>query len=358
MANFKKFKIVMISLVLSSCAKMDSQTKDFIEVSRPDSTPVYPMEDWKYTSPENFGYSLEQLEDVRSYFQKIGGDALMVIKSGYVIIAWGEVAKPIPNFSIRKSFLNSLYGMGYDSGNISLDVTLAELGIDDVQSLTDTEKSATILNLMTSSSGVYHPGAYESKEQKGARPPRGSFNPGTFFYYNNWDFNTLGSIYNKLSSKDLFASFKENISDNIHMQDFNLSHTSYVYDNESKFPAYNFKSSARDDARFGYLYLRKGRWEDQQLISEDWVDMSFKMHIKTADYYYYDYGLLWWIDTTNQQYIARGNSGQYIAVLPKEDMVIVFRADPGSVVNKWLGMRVKPQESFLLIPKILSTKAE
>jgi CubicO group peptidase (beta-lactamase class C family) len=248
--------------------------------------------------------------------------------------------------------------MAYDGGNMSLDMTLAELGIDDLQSLTDTEKSATLLNLMTSSSGIFHPGAYESKEQKGARPPRGTFKPGAFFYYNNWDFNALGSIYNQLSSSDLFESLEENISDRLGMQDFSLSNTSYVYDDVSNFPAYNFKSSARDDARFGYLYLRKGMWEDQRVISEDWVEKSFTAQVETGKYYYYDYGLLWWVDPVNQYYVARGNSGQYIAVLPKEDMVIVFRADPGSVVRKWLGLRVKPQESFVLIPKILATNTD
>ena len=41
---------------------------------------------------------------------------------------------------------------------------------------------------------------------------------------------------------------------------------------------------------------------------------------------------------------------------PTEDMVVVFRADPGGILDKWIGGRVKPQESFLLIPKILSAK--
>lgn len=352
------YKLVLITWIIGSCSTINSQTRDFIEVSSPMSTPVYPGEKWQSTSPENYGYSTTQLEDVRSYFQEIGGDALLVVKSGYVIISWGEVSTPIPNFSIRKSYLNGLLGMAYDGGNMSLDMTLAELGIDDLQSLTDTEKSATLLNLMTSSSGIFHPGAYESKEQKGARPPRGTFKPGAFFYYNNWDFNALGSIYNQLSSSDLFESLEENISDRLGMQDFSLSNTSYVYDDVSNFPAYNFKSSARDDARFGYLYLRKGMWEDQRVISEDWVEKSFTAQVETGKYYYYDYGLLWWVDPVNQYYVARGNSGQYIAVLPKEDMVIVFRADPGSVVRKWLGLRVKPQESFVLIPKILATNTD
>ena len=84
--------------------------------------------------------------------------------------------------------------------------------------------------------------------------------------------------------------------------------------------------------------------------------MSSVTQRKTGEHYYYDYGFLWWIDATRGHYFARGNSGQYIAVLPDEDMVVVFRADPGGVLEKWAGRRVKPREAFLLIPKTLEAR--
>lgn len=321
----------------------------------PESEPAYPGAEWRVVEPESLGFSSAKLAAARDYFEDIGGDALVAVRHGKVFLAWGDTDEPIPNFSIRKSYLNALLGIEHGKGNLHLDATLADLGIDDKDGLTPSEKEAQIRDLLTTSSGVYHPGSHESEQQKGARPPRGSFQRGEFFYYNNWDFNVLGHIFESMAGADIFSSFKHRIADPIGMQDFDLGQTAYKRDSSSNYPAYDFRSSARDDARFGLLYLRNGRWGDQQLIPTDWIAMSTKRQVITGSHFYYDYGYLWWVDDENSSYFARGNSGQYIAVLPTFDMVIVFRADPGSIFSKWLGLRVQPQESFLLIPKILGS---
>src|SRR5919109_1479372 len=69
--------------------------------------------------------------------------------------------------------------------------TLAELGIDDQQSLTEAEKRATVADLLGSRSGVYLPAAKEPADMRAERPARGSHAAGEFFFYNNWDFNVL-----------------------------------------------------------------------------------------------------------------------------------------------------------------------
>jgi hypothetical protein len=93
-------------------------------------------------------------------------------------------------------------------GRISLTGTLAELGIDDKPpSLTDAEKQATVRDLLMARSGVYHPAAYEDSDMEKKRPPRGSHPPGSFWYYNKWDFNALGTIYRKSTGEDIFLSF-------------------------------------------------------------------------------------------------------------------------------------------------------
>ena len=350
-------KLAIAFIIFIACSSVQEDIVSYKTTPYPNDKRVYPDEEWTYTAPENFGFSEDNLKEVKSYFKKIGGEALVVIKSGYVIISWGDVEKPIQNRSIRKSYLNALLGIEYDLGNLNLDTTLAGLRIDDIQGLTETEKKATLRNLMSSTSGVFHPGAFESKEQEGARPPRGSFEPGTFFYYNNWDFNAIGHIYTKISNKDIFTTFKNVIADKIGMQDFHLENMKYEFEeSKSKFPAYRMKTSSRDDARYGYLFLCKGKWKNEQLISEEWISKSFKTQVNTGDYYYYNYGLMWWVSDKNRMFIARGNSGQYIAIYPEEDMVFVFRADPGSIFNKWFDLRVKPQESFPIINMILSSR--
>jgi len=117
-------------------------------------------------------------------------------------------------------------------------------------------------------------------------------------------------------------------------------------------------TSARDDARLGHLFLRDGRWSGRQLISEEWVRLSTTVQASTGDDYHFDYGFLWWVDSTHGAFYAWGNSGQFIGVFPQLDMVIVFRADPGGIIRKWLGRRVDPRESFRLVPMILAARKE
>ncbi|MEO1033426.1 MAG: serine hydrolase [Bacteroidota bacterium] len=353
----KSLKLVVIIIICMSCSNKKLAQINYSTVDKPQIKQVYPDSTWTFTAPSNYGFSESKLDSLKQHFEAIGGEAFFVVKNGYVIASWGEVTKPIPNWSMRKSYLNALLGMAYDESKFSLDDTLEQLNIDDVQGLTSSEKEAKIRHLLSSSSGVYHPAATESNEQKKLKPKRGSSRAGERFYYNNWDFNTLGYFYNQVTNEDLFESFETRIANEIGMEDFSLEHTMYKHEaSKSKMPSFLFSSSARDDARFGYLFLRNGQWKNKQLVSENWVSMSSKLQIKTPENRYYDYGMLWWVDVKNNMYFARGNSGQYIAVIPDENMVIVFRADPGSIFKKWTKSRVSPIESFQMIPKFLMAK--
>jgi CubicO group peptidase (beta-lactamase class C family) len=94
--------------------------------------------------------------------------------------------------------------------------------------------------------------------------------------------------------------------------------------------------TARDAAKFGQLYLQKGRWGDVQVVPEDWVRESFKMRVDFAQPGQppSGYGYLWWLWAPDPRgksgegiYAARGHGGQYIIVVPEYDMVVVFLGD-------------------------------
>lgn len=76
-----------------------------------------------------------------------------------------------------------------------------------------------------------------------------------------------------------------------------------------------------DMAKIGLLYLNKGHWNGKQVISESWVDISTQGHIKEE--LFDQYGFQWRIDHTGH-YMAVGWGGQYIFVIPKTNMVVVF----------------------------------
>jgi hypothetical protein len=171
---------------------------DLVDISQIGDGSGYPGPTWDVvTSPEDLGWSSGRLEEARDYSSEIGSGAVVIVDRGILIDQWGQTSTNWIVQSVRKSFMSALYGIYESAGMINLTATLGELGIDDSipPSLTEAEKQATVEKLLQARSGVYHEAAAESQSMKDARPERGSHPPGTHYYYNNWDFNALGTIF-------------------------------------------------------------------------------------------------------------------------------------------------------------------
>jgi len=91
--------------------------------------------------------------------------------------------------------------------------------------------------------------------------------------------------------------------------------------------------SARDEARFGYLFLRGGRWRNERIISKEWVRMATGPgNLKS------DYGYLWWLNTDRKMwpsapatsYAAIGYGTNTIWIDPEHDLVVVWRWHQGN----------------------------
>jgi CubicO group peptidase (beta-lactamase class C family) len=197
---------------------------------------------------------------------------------------------------------------------------------------------------------------------KRAKPNRGAHLPGKYYYYNNWDFNALGTIYNQETERDLFEDFKTKIADPIGMEDFQLSHTHYKYETRrSRHPSYLFRMSARDFARFGQLYLEKGKWEGEQIVPKQWVEESTTEHASVPSNNLFDYGYLWWVATESpfsdlKMYSAVGRYGQSIDVIPELDLVFVNRVDSNRLTFAITRNSVNELQRLQLLQLILDAK--
>ena len=221
----------------------------------------FPGANWERVEPDGAGWSKEKLTKAEAWSKRIGSTAVMIVHHGAVVAEWGDTAAKTPLASVRKSLLSALIGNAVERGEINLAQTLGVLGIDDNEpSLTAEEKTATVGDLLKARSGIYHAALYETPGMAADRPPRFSHKPGTFWYYNNWDFNALGAIYEHAARSSIFDAFEREIARPIGMQDYRPADGEYVTGAESIHPAYPFKMSARDLARFALLYLRKGQW--------------------------------------------------------------------------------------------------
>jgi CubicO group peptidase (beta-lactamase class C family) len=282
----------------------------------------YPGKSWEWERDPR--WSAAKLGAARAYSKTIKTAAVMIVQHGAVIDEWGETARRFNCHSIRKSLLSALYGIEAAEGRIDLTRTLGELGIDDSPpALTAEEKRATVLDLLKARSGVYHPALYETEWMKATRPPRGSHPPGTFWYYNNWDFNALGTIFERQTGTKLFEAFKKLIAGPVEMQDYRVGDGEYFTGPDSVHPAYPFRMTARDLARFGLLYLRHGAWRGKQIVPENWVSESTKSYSDAG--YGEGYGYMWWVG--RDSYSARGAGGHYLWIIPSMDLVIVHRVN-------------------------------
>ncbi|POR50772.1 serine hydrolase domain-containing protein [Bosea psychrotolerans] len=314
-----------------------------------------PAGPWQNADPASSGWSAEGLKAARTEFERLGPTALMIVRDGRAIANWGDTGRKVNMRSVRKSILSTLYGVAVAEGRINLASTLAHLRIDDkAPGLTDAEKQATIRDLLMARSGIYHLAAYETAEMREKRPERGSHAPGSFWFYNNWDFNALGTIYRQETGEDIFQSFDSRIAKPIGMQDFQHHDGSYVLEGASIHPAYPFSLSARDAARFGLLILDRGRWQGRQLVPSAWIEEATRTYSRT-DRSGRGYGYLWWTLSPEEwgagAVIASGFGGQIIAIIPSKRLVVVQTVD---LRQKSRGLR---SSKFLALLRLIANAA-
>ncbi|MEM7365002.1 MAG: serine hydrolase [Pseudomonadota bacterium] len=271
-----------------------------------------------------------------------GATSVIVIQDGRVLAEWGDTGRVSSVHSVRKSIVGILYGIAEARGLIDVSKTMAELGVDEQQTpLTVAEKSATLHDLLTSRSGIYHPSV---NDDGAAAPRRGSHAPDAHFYYNNWSFNALGGIFEQETGLSLNEAFRDWIAGPTGMQDVDEHTVRYDFDHASSvFPAYRFWLSGRDMARFGLLVLNDGVWEGQQIIPREWLQRSFMAYSENVRGEGVGYGYLWWL-MPGGVIMATGTGGQKLWLDPDRKLLIATRVDTGDGFSRgvwWqFGVRV------------------
>jgi CubicO group peptidase (beta-lactamase class C family) len=309
---------------------------------------VFPVSDWERVKPETMDYSSEKLEALRVWLKTQKTTAMQVSVKGRVIFEYGDVKVVSKVASVRKSVLAMMYGKYHAEGKIDLKKTVEQLGLTDVQPFLPIEKGATLYDLLTARSGIYLPSGNE--ELTAASPRRGAQTPGTYFQYQNWDFNAAGTAFEKVTGRELFEALETDVAKPIGMQDFARSlqrKNSSLPD--SVHPEYAMYLSTRDMGRLGLLMLADGNWNGRQVMPKGWAARITTLVTPHSEMHPYalslrtrtglwGYGMLWWVwDAPNLlgmvtgpfqgAYSAIGANGQYITVLPAMDLVLAHKVN-------------------------------
>ena len=275
-----------------------------------------------------------------------GKPAGIILKNGYIVAQWGDVKRVDMTFSVSKSYLSTVAGLAVDDHLIkNIDDRVKEYEWDDKYEGEHNSK-ITWRHLLTQSSDWA--GCLFDVCDWADRPPkeggiddwknRKLLEPGSTFEYNDVRVNLLAYSLLQVWRKPLPVVLREKI-----MAPIGASTTWrwYGYDNsfvnvdgqmiESVSGGGHFGGgifiNTLDQARFGLLFLRKGRWNNKQLISEQWVNAVGQPSAANKSY-----GLMWWTNQQNQLngvskniYYANGFGGNFIVVDNEHDLVIVVR---------------------------------
>ena len=297
----------------------------------------WPAESWPVSTPEEQGMdsaSLARLVETVGTFKQ---DSFLIVRHGR-IVADAYYAPFAPGIahdlrSITKSVVGTLTAIQLHKGMLdSTDQRVVGLFSEwPIKNDDDRKKAMTVQNLLDMTSGMAWTERYytpdETLMQMFRSPNRTAFvldrpmahAPGTTFNYSGGDPYLLSALINVKSGKSA--------------QDFAMKELflplgirSAAWGNDDMQGVTNGQSglflTPHDMARFGYLYLRNGRWEDKQIIPSAWVERVKEGKVVASRGY--RYGNLWWSLPERGAYLARGRHSQLIIVLPKLDIVAVM----------------------------------
>lgn len=282
----------------------------------------------------------ERFHTVETVLSTLQTTSMLVLCKGGRVFEYGNPGETSYLASARKSLISMLYGPSVRRGAIRLHWRLSELGFDDLGGLLPVEREATIRDLLTARSGVYH-GAANLGDAAALAPARGSVRPGTYFLYNNWDFNALGAIFERTTGRKVYRAFGEDIAGPIGLEDWNEEAQPIRNDTGlSKHPAHHFVLSTRDMARLGLLMQRGGRHGRVQVLPAAWVKLTTGAVTPAAEVARTSpfvpglgYGYLWWTFAPSAgwdhrlkgAYTASGAYGQFITVIPRLELVVAHK---------------------------------
>src|SRR5690606_6631046 len=171
-SHLRRTLVLPLTLAFALGCRAAAPAQDTAAPYAATASAAYPAAEWqRIQTPERAGWSGAGLDAVREKLSTMATTGLMAVVDGRVLMEYGDVAAVSYLASVRKSILSMLYGIYVERGAIDLDRTLADLGIDDREGLTERERQATIRHLLAARSGIYH-AASNGGDDLASAPPQ------------------------------------------------------------------------------------------------------------------------------------------------------------------------------------------
>jgi CubicO group peptidase (beta-lactamase class C family) len=313
--------------------------------SRPAGSPAaetyWPTAGWRVATPEEQGVDSDLLADMLELVLDRGYniDSVLIVRNGYLVLEayaapYDADSRHIVH-SCTKSIISALVGIAIEQGYLEgVDQPVLEIFSERTVAHRDAAKEAmTLEHVLMMATGLECRDSY-LYNWRGLQEMRASGDwvqfvldlpmseePGTKFEYCNGAAFLLSAILQEKTGQSAAGYARKHLFGPLGISDVewpaNLQGITIGWG--------KLRMRPRDMAKIGYLYLNGGRWEGEQVVPSAWVEVSTRQHI-VAGTLQDGYGYQWWIDSSGP-YMALGYAGQYIAVVPEKDMVVVFTSE-------------------------------
>jgi CubicO group peptidase (beta-lactamase class C family) len=284
----------------------------------------------------------------------------LIIKNGYIVAEWGETTRADMTFSVTKSFLSTVVGIAWQKGLIRDVHDLVRDYVPD-PALFASPHNATITwdHLLRQTSdwqGTLWGKPDWADRPEGQRPSdwpnRPLSEPGTRYKYNDVRVNLLALCTLHVLRRPLPEVLREEVMDPIGASSTWRWHgyeNSWIELDGRRIQSMTGGGhwgggmfiSARDMARFGYLFLRNGKWKDRQILSTDWIKMARTPGPANQTYGYMN----WFLNTDRKPFpnapatavTFQGNGSNIIYIDWDNDLVVVVRWIQQRAFNEFIG---------------------
>ncbi len=320
---------------------------------------VFPGGDWERASPESQSVDSDRLQTAVDFVHALEPgriNDLAIIRNGRMISETNSITNRRHVASVTKSFTSTVLGLLIDDGRVTLD-TLAATYVPD---LAEKYPDVTLEHFATTTSG-YRAAGEEGRWLWSNTPftPEDPFfaPPGSQFFYSQPAIEQLSNALTQIAGEPIRELFWRRVAVPIGMSQ--LVWPNWLDDvdpspNPPDSPKINSGSTAmeitaEDAARFGHLFLNRGQWNGEQLISAEWVDAATRVQVPASLPRHPEstdesggpgiYGYNWWVNGLHpdgkrlypgapfRTYAAHGASGSRIFVIPEWNMVIARQAE-------------------------------
>lgn len=324
----------LLALVLLGC-KDDKPTPSLL---------YFPTTSWDTVTPASLGWDESKLPELKSFLSTNNSRAFIILKDGKIVVEqyFGKQFDNTTNFSASsnwywasagKTLTSALVGIANGQGKIDVNKKTSDyLGVGWTSLTPLQESKITVRNQLTMTTGLDDAVINPDCTSKGCLQFKAD--AGTRWAYHNAPYTLLDGVIANGTGKSLNAFLNDELKSKIGMDG------QYIQTGDNNV----YYSTARSMARFGLLLLNKGKWQDTQIVPENY----FKEMIASSQNINLSYGYLTWLNgktsamvpqsqvvfptelspnAPDDMFAAMGKNGQIINVVPSKNLVVIRMGD-------------------------------